>query len=586
MWLRDPSLHDLMITWWHEGRPPHGTSMFTSEKRLQHVKFRLKKWSKQCFGNLQGQLRATQARLDNVRHQIRDQGMNPILISEESSALKMLEEWELWEEIFWKQKSRVDWLQEGDRNTAFFHNMVKAHRSGNSITSLVTASGDQLFSKEAISLEAIRYFSHLFSKEKPSALVETRSILDCIPKLVSNNINSNLLKPIVLEELEKVVFGMKKGKAPGPDGFPIEFFQEFWEMIKFDLLEVFQESYQNKQMLKSLNATFLALIPKKDRANSLDQFRPIALCNVTYKIITKLIAERLKPYLASLISEEQGGFVSGRQILDGVVIASEAIHSMAMSKEKAMFIKLDLAKAYDRVSWEFLDQVLVAFIFDKEWVEWILSCVTSPSFSVLINGEPTELFSASRGLRQGDPLSPYLFIIMAEGLGRFIKFHPEQGLVQGWKWHNNISAYTHLQFVDDTGLMGLATINEARNFKIILDTYLKASGQQINEGKSSIYFFNTPQPIQRRIARILRFQIESLPLIYLGVPVTLGTQLKEYWQDLLDKFRSRVGHWTHRWLSSAGRVILLKTVIQALPIYRCLVQSPPIGIMKEFDALS
>ena len=175
-------------------------------------------------------------------------------------------------------------------------------------------------------------------------------------------------------------------------------------------------------MLKSLNATFLALIPKVDGANSLDQFRPIALCNVMYKIITKLIAERLKPFLATLISEEQGGFVGGRQILDGVVIASEAIHSMATSKEKAMFIKLDLAKAYDRVSWEFLGHLLHAFGFDMEWVDWILSCVTSPSFSVLINGEPTDLFSASRGIRQGDLISPYLFIIMAEGLGRFIKF--------------------------------------------------------------------------------------------------------------------------------------------------------------------
>ena len=144
----------------------------------------------------------------------------------------------------------------------------------------------------------------------------------------------------------------------------------------------------------------------------------------------------------------------------------------------------------------------------------------------------------------------------------------------------------HLQFVDDTGLMGLATINEARNFRMILNTYLKASGQKINEGKSSIYFFNTPQSIQLRIARILRFQVGTLPLIYLGVPLALGTQLKYYWQGLLDKFRNRVNHWTHRWLSSAGRVILLKTVVQSLPICRCLVKTPPTGVMKEFDALS
>ena len=118
----------------------------------------------------------------------------------------------------------MDWLQEGDRNTAFFHNIVKAPRFGNSITSLVSTTGDQLFSKEEISLEATSYFSHLFSKEEPISLVETRAILNCIPPLVSSSMNRDLLKPIMLDELEKVVFSMTKGKASGLDGFPIEFF--------------------------------------------------------------------------------------------------------------------------------------------------------------------------------------------------------------------------------------------------------------------------------------------------------------------------------------------------------------------------
>lgn len=122
-------------------------------------------------------------------------------------------------------------------------------------------------------------------------MVEERAILNCIPPLVSIEMNDSLLHPILLFELEGVVFQMKKGKAPSPDGFPIEFFQEFWEIIKYDLLDVVQESHRNKQMLKSMNSTFLALIPKKEGANSLDQYRPIPLCNVVYKIITKLIAE-------------------------------------------------------------------------------------------------------------------------------------------------------------------------------------------------------------------------------------------------------------------------------------------------------
>ncbi|XP_057841787.1 uncharacterized protein LOC131051337 [Cryptomeria japonica] len=198
---------------------------------------------------------------------------------------------------------------------------------------------------------------------------------------------------------------MRKGKAPGSDGFPIEFFQEFWDIINLDFLEVVRESL-----------------------------------------------ERLKICLPSLISEEQGGFVARRQILDGVVVASEAIRSVATSKEKSMFIKLDMAKAYDRVKW---------------------------------------------GLRQGDPLSSYSFIIMADSLGRFLKSQVSHGIIQGWSWGNGLSRFSHLQFLDDTALMGIAHLREPDSFTQVLDIYLATSSQKVNEHKSFIFFFNTPEPFRK-----------------------------------------------------------------------------------------
>ena len=183
--------------------------------------------------------------------------------------------------------------------------------------------------------------------------------------------NQQLMRDISLEELEGVVFNMKKENAQGPDGFPIEFFQEFWDIIKFDLLAVVHESQHNKQMLRALNATFLALIPKQEGADRLSQFQPISLCNFIYKIISKLMVDRLKKGLVDLISEEQSGFVVGSKILDGIFIATEVIHSMAKSKEKVMFIKLDMAKAYDRVRWSFLRRVLSAFGFAEGWTQWV-----------------------------------------------------------------------------------------------------------------------------------------------------------------------------------------------------------------------
>ena len=151
-------------------------------------------------------------------------------------------------------------------------------------------------------------------------------------------------------------------------------------------------------MLRALNATFLALIPKMEGADRFSQFRPISLCNVIYKIISKLMANRLKKEIVDLISKEQSGFIASRKILDGIIIATEVIHSMAKSKEKAMFIKLDMAKAYERVRWSFLWRILSTFGFSEDWIQWVRSCVTSVSFSVLTNGSHSDLFGASRGL--------------------------------------------------------------------------------------------------------------------------------------------------------------------------------------------
>lgn len=146
------------------------------------------------------------------------------LLEKETKPSRDLAEWELREEIFWKQKSRIDWLQEGDKNTTFFHSSVKEKSYGNLITSIISRQGDPLSSFQAISKEVVRFFSSLFTKENQMAGAEEDLVLDCIPQVVSREMNNFLLKPISLDEVESIVFQMKKGKAPGPDGFPIDFF--------------------------------------------------------------------------------------------------------------------------------------------------------------------------------------------------------------------------------------------------------------------------------------------------------------------------------------------------------------------------
>eukprot|EP00253_Pinus_taeda_P031554 PITA_31554 len=284
-------------------------------------------------------------------------------------------------------------------------------------------------------------------------------------------------------------------------------------------------------MWSGMNATFITLIPKTNNSEEAQGFRPIALCNVIYKIIATLVAKRLKPLLPSIISPEQTGFVEGRKILDGLVVAQEMIHSLNQHKRKGMMIKLDLSKAYDRLNWRYLCAVLAAYDFEKRWIEWIFSMVSTPIFSILVNSNPSKPFNASRGIRQGDPLSPFLFILAADGLGRIIKRESRRNKLRGLKlWGNNL-AITHQQFVDDIMLFGEVSLREVRIIKEVLEVFSEASGMEINKDKSCTFIFNTPEAIKAHLTRTLGFKQGELPTKYLGNQLDIHPTRMKNWQE-------------------------------------------------------
>lgn len=252
---------------------------------------------------------------------------------------------------------------------------------------------------------------------------------------MDKNTNDELCKPYTDEEIREALFQMGPTKAPGPDGFPALFYQRHWDFFEAEICSAVRSFLQGDDIPDGLCDTILVLIPKVANAERLINFRPISLCNVLYKIASKVLANRLKRVLPNIISDEQSAFIPGRFITDNVLIAYECMHTIRKQKANTPFfaLKIDMMKAYGRVEWSYLKGVMCKLGFSAEWVTAIMRCVTNVRYAVRINGELSESFIPTRGLRQGDPISPYLFLLCAEGLSCLIKQKEQGGNLKGVK---------------------------------------------------------------------------------------------------------------------------------------------------------
>jgi hypothetical protein len=285
--------------------------------------------------------------------------------------------------------------------------------------------------------------------------------------------------------------------------------------------------------------TKIVLIPKSTDVAELKEFRPISICNVVYKIIAKCIINRLRPFLQDLISETQSAFVPGRLISDNALIVFECFHAIHRAKkgeESFCAYKMDLTKAYDRVDWGFLKSTLIQFGFDPLWVRRVMSCIKSIKFKVRINNQLTKEIMPMRGLRQGDPLSPYLFLFVAECFSKVLRNAISNQGLREFRICRSSPGLSHLMFADDCILFFEANRNQAMIIKQAITDFEKGSGQLLSANKCSVLFNEQcPDASQQQVRHILEIQREEFEDKYLGLPTPEGRMKKGKFQPAKGK---------------------------------------------------
>jgi mannosylglycoprotein endo-beta-mannosidase len=395
---------------------------------------------------------------------------------------------------------------------------------------------------------------------------------------------TSLVHPFTEEEIRRAICLMPQYKTPGSDGFTGHFFKHCWQIVCADVSAAITSFYYNRcRDLNLLNKANIILILKKEGAEDFRDFRPISLIHAIAKIITKILALRLAPFMNDLISPCQSAFIKKRSIHDNFLYVRNWTRKFHKSRTPTLLIKLDISKAFDSVRWDYLLSILERGGFPPRWRDWIASLLTTSTSRVLLNGLPLDAIQHGRGLRQGDPLSPLLFILAIDPLHRILQVATEKGLLS--ELYGRAARFRVSMYADDAILFIKPTSQDADNLKRILTHFGEATGLQTNIPKSSVTPIRCDNIDLDAVLTNLPLSRANFPLKYLGLPLTPRRIKRIDFQPLVDKAASKLSAWNGRNLTQEGRVTLVKLVLSSQLIYMLTVIKPTKGTLEDLDKI-
>ncbi|KAJ9561536.1 hypothetical protein OSB04_006696 [Centaurea solstitialis] len=480
-----------------------------------------------------------------------------------------------------RQRAKIRWLMEGDSNTKFFHQVVKEKRHVNHIHSVINLAGVYVYNQEVPDA----FVDHLRSYLGESDL----SLDPCMdhylfPNKLSIVDANHMIRPFSDDEIRKAMFSIGNDKAPGSDGYSSKFFKKAWEVVGPDIMVAIHNFFYRGRLAKSLNHTLICLLPKMPNATRVSDFRPIACCSTLYKCISKVIVGRMKSYLGVVVGNYQSAFIPGRRIADNILMAHELVigYHKEVGQPRCAF-KIDIRKAYDLVDWRFLTNILTGLGFHPVLVRWIYEMVSTTSYSVALNGESRGFFHGKRGIRQGDPLSPYLFTLIMEGFSLIFKQCIREAGDFGY--HKGCEAFdlTHLCFADDLFVFTRGDVHSVEILKKALEIFASKSGLTANLDKSEVFFGNVPPETRNAIRTCLPFRLGNFPIRYLGVPLSPVRLRRADYGGLLLKIKNRITNWKAKFLSFGGRRQLINSVLHSLQLYWMAIFNFPMAVIHDIN---
>ncbi|XP_020223262.1 uncharacterized protein LOC109805546 [Cajanus cajan] len=451
-----------------------GRAAFVLKEKLKLLKCRLRWWNQETFGCLDRKINEARNIVNMLDLKSEDSNLQEVeVVQRKEWRAQLCASLTLKDNLLF-QKSRLNWLQAGDANSKFFHACINHRRLKNEIRILKVAI--ERYNEPSTIKEAVKgFFEGHFCE-----------CLHARPRLQ--------------------VF--------------LAFLHEF---------------HANGKLVKGSNNSFVVLVPKTDNPQKVEEYRPISLIGCMYKVLAKVLANRMKKVIGKVIYESQSSFFKGRLILDSVLIANEILEEAKRKKKQCLLFKVDFEKAYDSVNWEYIFFVMEKMRFPISWRRWIAECLATARVSVLVNGSPSSEFGVGRGLRQGDPLALFLYLITVEGLSSLMSKAVQEYVFTGYMVGGDVVPVSHLQYADDTILVGDATLSNGWAIKVILQLFELVAGLKVNFFKSQLLGVNVDQVWVQSLAQFLNCKVGSFPCSYLGLPLGVNPARLTTWQPVVRK---------------------------------------------------